>query len=90
MTACNMASVYGVILSVVENELFWMPSILALAYTVVCGDQACPSRTPAAAAAPATAVPRRNALRFMYNDFGVISEDFTSPAFLINMKTLHL
>jgi hypothetical protein len=73
--------------SVVENGLFWMPSILALAWATDEGEASSCNPTPAAtAAAPASAVPARNFRRFRYRLFGVISEDGMSSAFFINMR----
>src|SRR5690242_20889606 len=74
--------------SLVENGLFWMPSILLLpsAAAVIDGEANSCKPIPAAAAAPAIAVPARNLRRFRYRLFGVISEDGISGAFLISIK----
>ena len=72
---------------VVENGLFWMPSIFVLACATDEGEAISCRPTPAAtAAAPASAVPARNFRRFRYRLFGVISEDGISAAFLISMR----
>src|ERR1700733_4241047 len=73
--------------SLLDNELFLIPSILALAPTAIEGVTQSPSLTPARAAAPARAVPARNLRRFKYKLLGVISDDRTSAGFLINMGT---
>src|SRR5579863_4986821 len=70
--------------SLVENELFLMPSILLSACTVVEGETNSRRLTPAIAAAPAA--PARNLRRFRYKLFGVISDDGISAGFLINME----
>src|ERR1700733_3708166 len=76
--------------SLVENELFLMPSILASACTIVEGETNSPRLKPAIAAAPAAAAPARNFLRFRYKLFGVISDDRMSAGFLISMRCSHL
>src|SRR3984957_5252694 len=73
--------------SVVLNGLFWMPSILLPASTVVRGETISRSPKPAAAAAPATAAPARNLRRFRYRFLGVISDERMSCAFLISIRT---
>src|ERR1700693_2047356 len=72
--------------SLVDNELFFMPSIFALASAVVEGEPSSRKPTPTAAAAPASAVPARNFRRFKYRPFGVISDEGMSADFLINIK----
>src|ERR1700722_7829759 len=74
--------------SLVDNGLFLMPSILTLASAVVAGEPSSRKPTPTAAAAPASAVPARNLRRSKYRPFGVISDDAMSADFLINMKTV--
>src|SRR6266496_2319339 len=71
--------------SVVLSGLFWTPSILFPARTVIDGEIV--SFRPRAAAAPAIAAPARNLRRFRYRLFGVISEERMSSAFLISMGT---
>src|SRR5579862_3900610 len=75
--------------SVVESELFLMPSILPSARAVMGGAMTLLKRKPAIADAPASAVPARNFLRFRYRLFGVISDEAVFPDFLINMKISH-
>src|SRR5579872_7636023 len=77
--------------SLVENELFLMPSSLALACAVIEGDANSRKPKPVAAAAPARAVPARNFRRFKYKPLGVISDEGMSADFsLIHMKTVLL
>ena len=71
---------------VVENGLFWMPSILALACATTDGEASSCIPTPATAAAPAIAAPARNFRRFRYRSFGVISDEWMSDVFLISMR----
>src|SRR5215472_311265 len=73
--------------SVVLNELFWMPLILFPAKTLEEGKSVSLSPTPRTAEAPATAVPARNLRRFRYTLLGVISDDRMSSAILISMGT---
>src|SRR5580692_7787854 len=72
--------------SLVENELFLMPSILASAYTAVEEETNSRRLTPAIAAALAATAPARNVRRFKYKLFGVISDDGISTGFLISME----
>src|ERR1700722_1502849 len=72
--------------SVVLNGLFWMPSILLPASTVVRGETISRPK-PVAAAAPAIAAPARNLRRFRYRLLGVISDERMSCAFLICIRT---
>src|SRR5271169_5994419 len=62
-----------------------MPSILFPARAVVEGDTISRRPTPAATAAPASAVLARNWRRFRYRLRGVISDERMSSAFLISM-----
>src|SRR5580658_11052088 len=62
-----------------------MPSILASACTVVEGETNSRRLVPAIPAAPTAAAPARNARRFKYKLFGVISDDGISAGFLISM-----
>src|SRR5262245_33720971 len=74
--------------SLVENGLFWIPSIFVFAPATRDGEASSRRPTPDKAAAPATAALARNFLRFRYKLFGVISDDLMSGAFLISIGHL--
>src|ERR1051325_12120924 len=72
--------------SVVENELFSSPSILALACATSDGDRSSRNPAIAAAATPAPPAAVMNARRFRYRPLEVISVAEMSEAFFINIS----